>query len=76
MRTEDLLLTWDPLGYGAGSYGPEFDEIMMALTYVDSPEQLTEVIHRTLLEAFDACPPEAEIFEMAQRLLASSSCQL
>lgn len=76
MRTEDLLLTWDPLGYGAGSYGPEFDEVMMALTYVDSPEQLTEVIRRTFLEAFDESPPEKEILEMAQRLLASSSCQL
>ncbi|MGA9468489.1 MAG: DUF1871 family protein [Exiguobacterium marinum] len=76
MRTEDLLLTWDPLGYGTGSYGPEFDEVMMALIDVDSPEQLTEIIRRTLLDAFDECPPESEIIEMAQRLFASSSCQL
>ena len=76
MRTEDLLLTWDPLGYGTGSYGPEFDEVMMALTYVESPEQLTEVIRRTFLEAFDECPPEQEIMKMAQQLFASSSCQL
>lgn len=76
MRTENILLSWDPLGYGPGSYGPEFDEVMMALTYVESAEQLTEVIHRAFLEAFDECPPEQEIFKMAQRLLASSSCQL
>ncbi|WP_215142328.1 DUF1871 family protein [Exiguobacterium qingdaonense] len=76
MRTEDLLLTWDPLGYGVGSYSPEFDEVMMALIDVDSPEQLTEVMRRTLLEAFDACPSEREMYEMAQRLFASLSCQL
>jgi len=76
VRTEDLLLTWDPLGYGTGSYGPEFDEVMMALTYVESLEQLTEVIRRTLLEAFDESPPEQEITKMAQQLFVSSSCQL
>ncbi|WP_074033501.1 DUF1871 family protein [Exiguobacterium sp. AT1b] len=76
MRTEDLLLTWDPLGYGTGSYGPEFDEVMMALTYVESLEQLTEVIRRTLLVAFDESPTEQEITKMAQQLFVSSSCQL
>ncbi|WP_214824980.1 DUF1871 family protein [Exiguobacterium algae] len=77
MRTEDLLLAWDPLGYGCGSYGPEFDDILLALTYTDSVDQLHHLIRQTLLDSFGDCPNEQETHKMAVALLkSSSSCQL
>lgn len=77
MRAEDLLLAWDPLGYGVGSYGPEFDDIAVALTEVETEEDLSERIRHILMEAFDECPTDSDLRDMARRLLASSqSCQL
>lgn len=76
MRTEDLLLAWDPLGYGPGSYGPEFDEVMLALTYIDTVDELNHLIRRTLFDAFGECPTEEDTLEMAQRLLVAPSCPL
>ena len=76
MRTEDLLLEWDPLGYGRGSYGPEFDDLLLALTYLDTVEEMNRLIRQTLMQSFDDCPPEQETLEMAQALLAASSCEL
>lgn len=77
MKTEALLLAWDPLGYGAGSYGPEYDDIAMALTHIDSIEELSETIRQILMDSFGECPPEDELRAMAHQLLVSSeSCQL
>jgi len=77
MRAEDLLLAWDPLGYGIGSYGPEFDDIAVALTEVGTEEELSTRIRHILTDVFDECPTESDTRAMARRLLASSqSCQL
>jgi len=77
MRAEDLLLAWDPLGYGLGSYGPEFDDIALALIHIDTIDELDETIRRILTDAFGDCPTELETWAMAANLLASSeSCHL
>lgn len=77
MRAEDLLLAWDPLGYGLGSYGPEFDDIALALVRIDSVDTLNTAIRQILTDSFDDCPTESETRTMAAHLLASSeSCQL
>ena len=77
MRAEDLLLAWDLLGYGLGSYGPEFDDIALALIHVNSIDQLDDVIRQILTDAFGDCPSEPETRAMAAHLLASSeSCHL
>ncbi|TCI22257.1 DUF1871 family protein [Exiguobacterium sp. SL-9] len=77
MRAEDLLLAWDPLGYGIGSYGPEFDDIALALIHIDTIDELDEAVRRILTDAFGDCPSESETRAMAERLLASSeACQL
>lgn len=77
MRAEDLLLAWDPLDYGVGSYGPEFDDIVVALTQLDTEGELDAHIRHVLTDAFGECPPESETRAMARQLLASSqSCQL
>ena len=77
MRSEDLLLAWDPLGYGLGSYGPEFDDITVALVHIDSEDELNTVIRRTLEDAFGECPAESETRAMARQLLTSTeACQL
>lgn len=76
MRTEDLLLAWDPLGYGTGAYGPEHEAIRVGLTDVTSSDALDGLIRRVFLEAFDECPSKAETREMAERLWhAASSCE-
>lgn len=77
MKAEELLMTWDPLQYGVGSYGPEFDDILIALAHVDTIEELDRVIRTVFNEAFAQCPSERETHEMAIKLLsASSSCEL
>lgn len=77
MRAEDLLLAWDPLGYGLGSYGPEFDDIAMALVRIDSETELNETIRLVLTDSFGECPSEEETFAMARRLLTSiEACHL
>lgn len=77
MRSEDLLLAWDPLGYGLGSYGPEFDDIAVALVHTDSESALNETIRRILTDSFGECPSEDVTRTMAKQLLVSSeACQL
>ncbi|TCI52272.1 DUF1871 family protein [Exiguobacterium sp. SH1S21] len=77
MRSEDLLLAWDPLGYGLGSYGPEFDDITVALVQIDSESELNETIRRILTDSFGECPTEEDTRAMAKQLLTSSeACQL
>lgn len=75
----ELLLKWDPLGYGKGSYDTEAVDVIGAVHVMDHPGPLAEKIQKIYEFSFEEWIPLKECQVMANQLLIvknQASCEL
>ncbi|MFC0271021.1 DUF1871 family protein [Metabacillus herbersteinensis] len=79
IRVIDVLLKWDPLGYGEGSYETEAVDVLQAVHTLDEIKPLSRKIQAIYEFSFEEIIPLKKCEEMATKLLLiknEASCEL
>ena len=79
LKIMDVLLQWDPLGYGAGHYETEVVDVLQAIHVFEDESKLARKIQAIFEFSFEEIIPLTECEIMACKLLLiknSSSCEI
>ncbi|PMC40659.1 DUF1871 domain-containing protein [Bacillus sp. UMB0899] len=79
LKIMDVLLQWDPLGYGAGHYETEVVDVLQAVHLLEDDRKLARKIQAIFEFSFEEIIPLSECEIMAGKLLLiknNSSCEL
>lgn len=79
LKIMDILLQWDPLGYGAGYYETEVVDVLQAVHLFDDETKLARKIQAIFEFSFEEIIPLSECEVMARKLLLiknNSSCEI
>lgn len=79
LKLMDVLLQWDPLGYGAGSYETEVVDVLQAVHVFDDETKLARKIQAIYEFSFEEIISLSECEVIAGKLLFiknNSSCEI
>lgn len=79
IRMMELLMSWDPLGFGEGAYETESVDIIQAAHLIDEPKQLGKKIQEIFEFTSEELIPIKECERIANLLLLiknKASCEI
>ncbi|WP_180321208.1 DUF1871 family protein [Metabacillus halosaccharovorans] len=79
LKIMDVLLQWDPLGYGAGHYETEVVDVLQAVHLFEEEIKLARKIQAIYEFSFEEIIPLSDCEKMAGKLLFiknNSSCEI
>ncbi|WP_232230091.1 DUF1871 family protein [Bacillus sp. J37] len=79
LKIMDVLLQWDPLGYGAGHYETEVVDVLQAVHLFEEEIKLARKIQAIFEFSFEEIIPLSDCERMARKLLLikhNSSCEM
>ena len=79
IKLMELLLQWDPLGYGDGSYETEVVDVLQAVHLIDDEVILARKIQAIYEFSFEEIIPLQKCKNLSQQLLLiknNSSCEI
>lgn len=79
IKLMELLLQWDPLGYGEGSYETEVVDVLQAVHLIDDIKLLSRKIQAVYEFSFEEIIPLQKCESLAIQLLLiknNASCEL
>jgi Domain of unknown function (DUF1871) len=79
IRLMEVLLQWDPLGYGEGSYETEVVDVLQAVHLIDDKIKLARKIQAIYEFSFEEIIPLKKCESMSEKLLQiknNTSCEM